>query len=222
MALKNRLSLRQSDAVHSNSDWIHALVLILGGLLLLMLLSLAGFDLNKRDDTNEEEVDVSEIPPESIDEEHEIRDVPLRPIVYGALALLTAAIVIHVGLWWVLQVWTSDELRPEPQVPPSLISVDESPGLDAIDLERPGPNLQGAPALEYEIYQATELERLYSYGRIEGESEFGRIPIERAIEILAEAGLPARDGEIPDFGLDPAYELDSEGGQERRPLPVKE
>lgn len=221
MAWNNRLSPRLSGIARSSKLYTRIFT-FLGALALLVLLSLAGIDLNRQDDTNEEEVDVSEIPPESIEEEHEIRDVPLRPIIYGALVLLAAAIVIHVGLWWILQVWTGDELTLEPQVPPAIVDLEESPGVDAEDLERPGPNLQAAPALEYQIYLAEELEALHAYGRVQGEPEFARIPIERAMQILAEQGLPARDGEVPDFGLDPAYELDSEGGQEFRVPLVKE
>lgn len=223
MALINRLRQRQSDEPRSTNRIVLRLLLFaIGGVLLWMAAFTArGEDDVIRDDINEEEVSVAEIPQESIEEEREVRDIPLRPVIYGALTLLGVAIAIHVGLWWLLETWTEEPLRLDAQVPPVMAEI-EPPYPDVEGPDFPGPDLQAAPALEYQIYRAAQLEILGSYGRIDGDAAFVRIPIGRAMELLAAEGLPAREGEIPDFGLDPAYELDSEGGQEFDPIWGKE
>jgi hypothetical protein len=184
---------------------LRLLLFAIGGALLWMAAFTARGDDEIRDDINEEEVSVEEIPRESIEEAHEVRDIPLRPVIYGALVLLAVAIAIHVGLWWLLERWTGDSLRLDAQVPPVMAEI-EPPYPDVEGPDFPGPDLQAAPALEYQSYQAAQLEILGSYGRIDGDAAFVRIPIERAMDLLAAEGLPAREGEIPSFGLDPAYE----------------
>jgi hypothetical protein len=180
---------------------------------LILLFGASTGDDVPRDDINEEEVSVTEIPRESIEEEHEVRDVPWRPVLYGAFTLLAVAIVIHVAFWWLLERWTGDKLRFDPQVPPAIVAGRESAAPEVERPNLPGPDLQSAPALEYELYRSRQLEILESYGQSDTEAGFARIPIRRAMELLVEEGLPARDGEVPSFGLEPAYELESTGGQ---------
>jgi hypothetical protein len=154
---------------------------------------------------------VQTIPAESVEREHEVREVRLRPIIAVAISFLILAVVIHIGLWWVVQGWTGRELRPSPQIAPA-----------AVQPQRvPGPQLQADPVQEFQIYLDLQLEQLSSYGRGE-EVNYVRIPINRAMEILVEAGLPARDGDVPYFGLRPAYQLDSQGGQTYRPIFIEE
>jgi hypothetical protein len=152
------------------------------------------------------------IPAESIEREHEVREVRMRPIIAVALAFLVLAIAIHIGLWWVVQGWTGRDLRLSPQIAPAAVEPPLSPG----------PQLQANPVLEYQLYLEGQLEHLNGYGQPEEEAGFVRIPIGRAMEILVEGGLPAREGDPPRFGLHPAYELDSQGGQISRPIFIEE
>jgi hypothetical protein len=52
------------------------------------------------------------------------------------------------------------------------------------------PNLQIAPQQDLESYQATQSAKLEGYGWVDEETGVVRIPIERAMELLAERGLP--------------------------------
>lgn len=223
MVFNNRLLRRRSDANRSIKPiWWRLPVIILGmGLMLATLFASYGRhetsgDDTPRDDINEEEVSVAEIPDESIRDEHEVRDVPWRPVLVGAFVLLAVAIFIHVTFWWMLQQWTGRELRIDPQLSPAIVDGRE-PAPQIQRLDYPGPNLQSAPALEYDYYHQQQREILESYSEGEIEEGFARIPITRAMELLAEEGLPARDGPIPDFGLEPAYRWESSGGQGLNP-----
>ena len=53
-----------------------------------------------------------------------------------------------------------------------------------------GPRLQVAPPMDMDEMEAAENEVLDSYGWIDREAGLVRIPIDRAMELLAERGLP--------------------------------
>lgn len=53
---------------------------------------------------------------------------------------------------------------------------------------------RSATGQEYETLRAEEMDKLSSYGSLDDGSGAYRIPIERAMELLVERGLPAREG----------------------------
>ncbi len=66
-----------------------------------------------------------------------------------------------------------------------------SPLADANRPPRPeGPLLEVSPPRNWQKYKAAEVEHLKSYGWVEKEKGVAHIPVERAIEIVAEKGLP--------------------------------
>jgi hypothetical protein len=69
----------------------------------------------------------------------------------------------------------------------------------------PGPRLQYAPYLDLRQLRAREDTVLETYGWVNQKSGVVRMPIERAIDLLAQRGLPARTGAVvPDTGADVA------------------
>ncbi len=58
--------------------------------------------------------------------------------------------------------------------------------------EPPLPRLQTNPAADLATLRAAEEAELHSYGRVDRKAGVVRIPIERAIELTVERGLPAR------------------------------
>ena len=67
-------------------------------------------------------------------------------------------------------------------------------GTAATTTRAPFPRLQVAPPVDLEAFQAREEIELHSYGWVNRSSGIVRIPIERAIELLLQKGLPARSG----------------------------
>jgi hypothetical protein len=131
-----------------------------------------------------------------------MRDINVRGILYFAGALLAAAIVIHVGLWWLLQVWSGASLVPRPQVPPAVVTPPAAPG----------PGVRAAPPIDLEQLRSQEMQRLTTYGWVDEEAGTVRIPIDQAMQMLVEQGRPARDREPPAAPLAPAYRMDGSGG----------
>lgn len=58
----------------------------------------------------------------------------------------------------------------------------------------PEPRLQVTPSADLERFRAEESTRLNSYGWVDREQQTVHIPIDRAMDILLEKGLPARGG----------------------------
>jgi hypothetical protein len=66
----------------------------------------------------------------------------------------------------------------------------------------PEPRLQVSPARDLQEMRAREDEVLHSYGWVDRQAGIVRIPIARAIDLLAERGLPARPTEDRDSKID--------------------
>ena len=55
----------------------------------------------------------------------------------------------------------------------------------------PAPNLQISPTADLEQLGAEEETRLHTYGWVDQKQQIVRIPVEKAMDIVAERGLPA-------------------------------
>jgi hypothetical protein len=113
---------------------------------------------------------------------HEESDVSIRGIVRFGIGLAVAAAVIHVAMWGLFRLLDARESREERPVPP----------LVAAGLARtpPGPRLEPDPLAPRRAMQAREDVLLRTYGWVDRGSGTVRIPVERAMELLVERGLP--------------------------------
>lgn len=115
---------------------------------------------------------------------HELSDVSVRPIARAALGLALAVVLTVVLMRLLVNYYASRE---------SLLSAPASPLAGAYGLKAPPePRLQTAPLEDLLALRAAEDATLHSYGWADREAGVARIPIARAIELLAERGLPAR------------------------------
>jgi hypothetical protein len=55
---------------------------------------------------------------------------------------------------------------------------------------------------------------LNGYGWVDRDAGVVHIPIDEAMRLMVERGVPAREGDAPTFALDPSFQLDSSGGLE--------
>jgi hypothetical protein len=58
----------------------------------------------------------------------------------------------------------------------------------------PAPQLQVTPAADWRDYQKAQLEMVNSYGWVDRKAGIVRIPIDRAMDLVLQKGLPARSG----------------------------
>ena len=106
------------------------------------------------------------------------REIDVRGVAYTTFGILALTIVAALGMWWLLSSFLSgaDEADPRP-----------APAVAAVPRELPpGPRLQASPEADYDQMVAREEQILSSYGRSAGGGV--RIPIDRAIDVLAARG----------------------------------
>jgi hypothetical protein len=113
---------------------------------------------------------------------HEEQDVRLRPLIISA-----AGLAILAGTALLTMVWLFDYLaaRPAPEAdsPALLLETDRPP---------PEPRLQVSPQRELRAIRAEEDAILQSYGWVDRQAGIARIPIDRAIGLLADKAEQGR------------------------------
>lgn len=112
--------------------------------------------------------------------DHERRDASIGGILWFAISLTVVTVLVHLGLAAWMTYFDSVEQQAVIQRPELF---DDMTGQYA------GPRLQDSPARDMETYIRSEFNKLHSYGWVEP-GQVARIPIDRAIELLVERGLP--------------------------------
>ena len=114
--------------------------------------------------------------------EHEESDVNIRGILGFGAGLFVVAVVIHLLMWVLLGYFESRAAKQGPRLYP----------LAAAQENRlpPEPRLQTHPREDLADLRAREDEQLRSYGWVDKNAGVVRIPIDRAMELIAERGLP--------------------------------
>ncbi len=113
---------------------------------------------------------------------HELKDFRPKTIVLFAIAL--SAVILVVLLVSYALLWRFADIQARSQTPPSPLASTRPPA--------PGPRLQVNPAKDIQEMRAAEDATLDSYGWVNPKAGTVRIPIDRAIDLLAQRGLPAR------------------------------
>lgn len=113
---------------------------------------------------------------------HEQRDVQVRPIAMFGVGLFVFTSVILFLMGWLFHHFAGRQAR---------VDVPASPLADT-RVQPPEPRLQVVPGQDFKEMRAAEEAVLKSYGWADREARVVRIPIDRAIELLVERGLPVR------------------------------
>jgi hypothetical protein len=130
---------------------------------------------------------------------HEATNPRVGGILLVAVGLVAVVATGLVGLWLLFSVLQSGAQQADVPVSP-LATAGQLP---------PMPRLQANPRADWQRVRATAEAVLGSYGQGGGAI---RIPIDRAMDLIAQRGLPARSAPPPG-DEQRAHELESEGGQ---------
>ena len=116
---------------------------------------------------------------------HEVADVSGRRIVWTAAALAAMLAIVALAAWAVLSVLRSDSAKHAP-----------SPRAAAAPM--PSPRLQTATSRDLDALRAEKRALLSEYRWLDRDSGVVRIPIERAMELLAaRSGAQRPAGSMP-------------------------
>ncbi len=124
---------------------------------------------------------------------YELTDISTRVVVVFATALVVAGVLVHVVVWALFAyLGQATTASYSPQYP--LASTGPAP-------LPPAPVLQVKPREELRDLRAEEDRILSSYGWVDPNAGIVRIPIDRAMQLVLQRGLPTRMG---DSGATPA------------------
>jgi hypothetical protein len=116
---------------------------------------------------------------------HESYALHVRPLVLFGVGLAVLTVVSFLLMGRLFHYF--DARQTALDVPVSPLAADRHPP--------PEPHLQIAPHKDLRKLRESEEAILHSYGWVNRDTGLVRIPIDRAIELLAERGLPTRSGE---------------------------
>lgn len=119
------------------------------------------------------------------DAAHEHTDASVWVLVKFAIWLLVSGAVIHVGLWLMFALFV-EQREPTVEAEYPLAAEASEPRLPA------EPRLQRIPANEIADFRRREEAILHGYGWIDKDAGVVRIPIEDAMRLTVERGLPSR------------------------------
>jgi len=120
---------------------------------------------------------------------HETSDVNLRAILSFLGALAIAALFINFAVWLLFTFFNARETQQPPAVYP--LAAQQENRLP------PEPRLQTNPRDDLRELRAHEDEVLTTYGWVDRSSGVVRIPIDQAMKLLVQRGLPTRAGSEP-------------------------
>ena len=116
---------------------------------------------------------------------HEESDVDVRTIIGYGIALAVVAVVVHLFLWWLQSLYATQTERAQTiRYPLAAGQQDQLP---------PAPRLQDNPQQDLRDLRGRQQSLLDGYGWVNKEAGVARIPIEEAMRITVERGLPSRE-----------------------------
>jgi len=114
----------------------------------------------------------------------EPRDVNVRAVTKAGLGIGVLVLFAAFLMWFVFDQFASRETRRSPQPEPMAASNPQK--------EPPEPRLQKSPVMDLKEFQAAEEDLINQYAWIDPGQGIVRIPVERALELVAREGLPSR------------------------------
>jgi hypothetical protein len=109
------------------------------------------------------------------------RGIDLGGVAKTVLGVVLGTLVAMAAMWWMLEAMIAGGRAADPTPPP--LAEARQPALP------PGPRLQASPERELERYRARENALLSSYGWKDEAAGTVRIPVRRAMEVVAAQGL---------------------------------
>ena len=132
---------------------------------------------------------MSELPEKSDNPEivHEESDVNVGAILRYGIGLAAVALVVHVFLWWLLGVYERQQNGAQTQAFP--MAAGQQNRLP------PSPRFQENPQQDLQDLRVRQRRVLEGYSWVNKEAGIARIPIEDAMKIVIERGLPVREAQ---------------------------
>jgi hypothetical protein len=113
---------------------------------------------------------------------YEKQDLAVKPILVFTVLLVLANVAVFYGMKKANDAYSAAESDKDRSMHP----------LAAPHAEPPAPRLQPVPSVEYQAFRAQQDAAVSAYRWIDRTNGVVQIPIERALELVSERGLPHR------------------------------
>ncbi len=143
---------------------------------------------------------------------HEANTLRLRGLVIFAVALAGMTTLVLLGLALLMPIFSREEQQLEELAPPRFAG---DTG------EFPAPKIQSDTASELTKMKKEDLTRLAEFGWIDRAAGIAHIPIDRAIDILAQNGLPATPPKDVNEQISEAVKNSAPEKKKAEPLPER-
>jgi len=125
---------------------------------------------------------------------HETSEAVPRYILYFAIGVAVTVVAGFLVSWGTLKFFKSHQTYPPPESSLSGGRVLPPEGM---------PRLQAHPVADLQEYLKQERETLDTYGWVNKKDGIVRIPVQRAMNLLLQQGLPVRDSKTPKGAVQP-------------------
>lgn len=126
--------------------------------------------------------------PESVQAGYERKDIDVRTLAKLGIWLAVVLVVIFFAMKWTFSFYAETQKLGPP------VSPFEGGDLRVLP---PAPRLQVAPTSDLRVYCNAEHQALTTYGWADKPTGAVRVPVDRAMQMLLERGLPVRPGSQP-------------------------
>ena len=149
---------------------------------------------------------------------HEQSDINVRAVLMSAAILVVVGLVSHVVIYFLFGWLQADAAAKDPIGSPLAVPATVMPNrtVDSpvFAAGAAGPQLLTNEPMALEIHQRELRERMLGYGWIDQGAGVARIPIDEAMRLVAERGLPVREGAgAPTFYARPPVRGEGSGGR---------
>jgi hypothetical protein len=156
---------------------------------------------------------------------YEREDLSPRAIFAFLIGLALVGVLIHFALKGMYGYLDAYQKEHQPPLNPLVSQTEnESRKVSNADIARfPQPRLETNERLEINAFRLQEDKTLNSYGWIDQKAGIVRIPIDRAMELLAQRGLPTRPqaGAVPPSPVNTARQAVTRSDTSQLPKPSK-
>jgi hypothetical protein len=129
-------------------------------------------------------------PQSSQKEAYEHSDADVRSLVKFAFALFVVLVAVIILMRWMFFYFAKSQQLGPPASP-----------FENARVLPPQPRLQVKPGLDLQAYCEDQLQQLDTYGWVDPHNEVVRIPVDRAMDLILQRGLPTRPaGSSPTSG----------------------
>jgi len=124
---------------------------------------------------------------------YERRDLSPHGVLLFLVGLAVTSVLIYFVLWG-FYAYLNGFHGKQARMPSPLQTAHDNMNTERVVQGFPQPQLQPNPAADLNKFRAQEEEILNSYGWADQQAGIAHIPIEQAIDIIAQRGLPVRQG----------------------------